>query len=53
MDKIDILEKKVKEVKNAVKWAEEESKRPEYQNDTESLAFFKGIIFLKKYVDED
>lgn len=45
-------EKKLKIIKDQIKWAEEEIKRPEYKDDQDSINFFKGIIFLKKFIEE-
>ena len=44
---------KLKSVKEQIEWAKEEMKRPEYQGDEEALGFFKGIIFLEKYIEEE
>lgn len=46
------LEKKLKLIKDQIEWAKEEINNPDYKEDPESLAFFKGIIFLEKFLED-
>ena len=49
---MDDLEKKIKAIKDQIEWAKTEIERPEYKEDPESLAFFRGILFLEKFLDD-
>lgn len=49
---MDELEKKIKAIKDQIEWAKEKIEKPEYENDSESISFFKGIIYLEKFLED-
>ena len=49
---MDELEKKIKAIKEQIEWAKQEIENPDYKDDPESLAFFKGILFLEKFLED-
>jgi hypothetical protein len=49
---MDNLEKKIKAIRDQINWAKTEIKRAEYKEDPESLAFFQGILFLEKFLED-